>query len=397
LIDRPLLAEAPTIKGRSDGIDLLRAIFALWVMFSHLIPWARRIQGPDAVPGWLYFFTDTIVDRLTQSTNELHPAVLCFIVLSGYCIHRNGLRRRDDSIPVFSIRRCFRILPVFFLASLIPLLTLHIGLSVNPAAVQKFYGSSPLDAACMVEKLSTLAAIVPFFHECSSQANGPLLTVMVEIVLYALYGAFFWFWILRGRERWIWRICAACYAAGLLVAAAVSVDDSSTNRLLYNWWQNSSVFGFLPYWWIGAVAISPEARGLLDRYFMALGWWLAALTLLLVGLWYFFGTSYETAVLAQLRQLVFALWAAALIVKVDGRAVTRFHFLPSVGRAGYSLYAFHAPILVCLLVLGVKWPVVFVALIAMGFVMYGLIEKPGMMLGKSIAARVAPGRTMMAR
>jgi peptidoglycan/LPS O-acetylase OafA/YrhL len=77
---------------------MLRALFALWVVIGHLIPWARRLQGVEAVPAWLYYFTDTIVDRLTQSSNELNPAVLCFIVLSGYCIHRNGLRKPGDSI-----------------------------------------------------------------------------------------------------------------------------------------------------------------------------------------------------------------------------------------------------------------------------------------------------------
>src|SRR5439155_20564009 len=42
------LARDPARRDRSDGIDVLRALFALWVVLAHLIPWSATAQGPDA-------------------------------------------------------------------------------------------------------------------------------------------------------------------------------------------------------------------------------------------------------------------------------------------------------------------------------------------------------------
>ncbi len=269
-----------------------------------------------------------------------------------------------------------------------PVITLHFDVLVSPGETKSIHGITAVDPACMAAKMLSIPAIVPFFNNCASQANGPLLTVMVETILYALYAGFFVFLIWRGRERVLGVICLAAYLAGILVAALVSVNPSEPNASLYNWWQNSSVFGFLPYWWAGALAVNSSVRAALNRNFTAITVALIALTVALVGIWYVFHTSYETAVLAQLRQLVFAVWTAALIGRVDGASVGRWNPLPAIGRAGYSLYAFHAPILVCLLIYGVAWPLVLVAVITVGFIMYALIEKPSIFVGKLAAERL---------
>src|SRR5437870_468168 len=47
------LTRDPLRRDRSDGIDVLRALFALWVVLAHLIPWSVAAQGPAAVPAWL--------------------------------------------------------------------------------------------------------------------------------------------------------------------------------------------------------------------------------------------------------------------------------------------------------------------------------------------------------
>src|SRR6186997_2353146 len=47
------LVHDPLRRDRSDGIDLLRAIFALWVVLAHLIPWSVFAHGQAAVPSWL--------------------------------------------------------------------------------------------------------------------------------------------------------------------------------------------------------------------------------------------------------------------------------------------------------------------------------------------------------
>jgi peptidoglycan/LPS O-acetylase OafA/YrhL len=35
---------------RADGIDMLRALLALWVVFTHLVAWTVAVQGAAAGP-----------------------------------------------------------------------------------------------------------------------------------------------------------------------------------------------------------------------------------------------------------------------------------------------------------------------------------------------------------
>ncbi len=58
----------------------------------------------------------SIVTALTQSTWELNPAVIVFIVLSGYCIHRAGFRDDRSNISAYAVRRVARILSIFHFA-----------------------------------------------------------------------------------------------------------------------------------------------------------------------------------------------------------------------------------------------------------------------------------------
>jgi peptidoglycan/LPS O-acetylase OafA/YrhL len=59
-----------------------------------------------------------------------------------------------------------------------------------------------------------------------------------------------------------------------------------------------------------------------------------------------------------------------------------------VGRAGYSLYAFHAPLLVLTLTFGAPWWLAAATTIAMSLGIYVLYEKPLTDLGKRLAQRV---------
>lgn len=89
-----LLAD-PVRRGRSAGIDCLRGALALYVLFGHLLPWALYTTHTSTaftqVNAWLI--------RVFQGHGETDPAVLGFIVLSGYYIHRNGLRADNTGTP----------------------------------------------------------------------------------------------------------------------------------------------------------------------------------------------------------------------------------------------------------------------------------------------------------
>jgi peptidoglycan/LPS O-acetylase OafA/YrhL len=351
--------------GRSHGIDLLRAIFALWVLIAHLVIWTRVTQGDGAVWKSLGAIFDAL-GTIFQRNGETHPAVIGFIVLSGYCIHRNGLRSdRAQTVP-FIIRRCFRILPVFVAASALGLVLLYAhGSSLNgtPADV---------DLGCLLAKYSLVSAWVPTFYQCQEIDNGPLITVMVEIVLYALYVVFFWLFVWRGRERWIWVLCASSWFAAL-----TSSLFSSSYPNQYSWFQNGSIFGFLPYWWLGVAFLNPKIAAAARRYSLPLLLAWCAMTVL---------TLYEPSVfVGEIRKLVFTCGIGLIICWLETTRVRRENPLSVIGRAGYSLYAYHGPLAGFLVLIGTPLWLAFIACVAFGLAGYHGVERPFMRLGRSLS------------
>jgi peptidoglycan/LPS O-acetylase OafA/YrhL len=364
------LLAPPREVGHSHGLDLLRAVFALDVLiFGHSIYWAIYAQGPDSVSA-----TTTALWRATiwtfQSHSELHPAVLGLIVLSGFCIHREGLRP-GDAWDRFAIRRVFRILPLFWAATVIGIILFVVSSHVVLDKAQALTGTYKLSSVCFVMKVTAIASLVPFFHRCDFLGNAPLLLVMVEIGLYAFYGLVF----ARGySSRFVLAWCVASFVCGLVIAGL-----SSRLPPLYSWWQTSSLFAYLPYWWIGAACVDPAFRKMLNANVGKLLVFWALLTLI---------TNYvdPTAFTAELRKIVLALLIAALIVKVDTISL-KDNPGSFIGRAAYSIYAFHAPVVVLLILLGLSWWLSAAAAVTLGIVSYFALESPMNRLGQSIARR----------
>jgi hypothetical protein len=84
------MAEAPILGLRSPSIDVLRGLLAFWVLGAHLFAWSGTLNQGSIVLTAMF----ERLGQLFQSNGETHPAVLGFIVLSGYCIHRTGFRRQ---------------------------------------------------------------------------------------------------------------------------------------------------------------------------------------------------------------------------------------------------------------------------------------------------------------
>jgi peptidoglycan/LPS O-acetylase OafA/YrhL len=356
-----LLTSAPVSTRRSGGIDAARGLFALWVLiFAHLIPWAIYAQGDDAVPAYLDAASKLLI-RVFQTSGELHPAVLGFIVLSGYCIHRNGFRAVPADLRRFAVKRSFRILPVYFLAIAAGLLGFTVAVSLDPQTAMDLSGTTELSPLCLVAKAIALPAFVPSLGACSNQGNAPIGTVMVEIVLYAVYAVAFSTLIWRGLAKWWAVLCGAAWVAGLIVAWGYPT--------IYGWWQNSSVWGFLPYWWIGAAFVSPaiviRVRGALTPLLVA---WIFITLALLLG-------SPFGPILSECRKLIFAVLVGLLVVRLDESNISEANPVSAIGRAGYSLYALHAPLTYALCIAGVPWWLIIGINLATASAAYMLIEK----------------------
>lgn len=355
------------MRNRSSGIDAVRAVLALWVLvFAHLIPWAAFTQGPDSVPGVLTATAQALI-QLFQPAGELHPAVLAFIVLSGYCIHRNGLRHPSDGVSRYAIKRLFRIGPVYVVALVFGIVAYEWAREIRAEQAMALSGTSAISPYCVAAKLFLLPALVPSFGSCANLGNAPLGTVMVEAVLYGIYALAFQFLIWRGRSAVLVWICALSWLSGPLL--------SYVRPEWSGWWQNSSVWGFLPYWWIGALFADRSRAPTIPLLPLVLTW-IAATAILLATI---------SPLVAELRKFALALFIAATVTRLDTSDI-RDGVLAALGRAGYSLYAFHAPLTYVLLIAGLSWWSVIAANIALALLVYAILEKPVTRFGARLAA-----------
>jgi peptidoglycan/LPS O-acetylase OafA/YrhL len=372
-----ILLDCPKITTRSTSIDALRAGLALFVMLDHLLPWTDGIEGAGTVPRPLLLLTQ-IIGTLTQSSFELNPAVIAFIVLSGYCIHRAGFRTDESGLSVYGVRRAFRILPIFYFAFFLS------------ALVGAFETQHP-SFGCVAAHAMMLSTLTPHFANCPL-GNLPLGTVKVEIVLYGLYAFAFWM-VWRGREALVWITVALIAVVALSVAA-----HARDHFALYYWWQNWSALGFFSYWWIGAAFVNPAvAAHARARLRFLLGCYaVLTLAILLVTPVALTLQSYGVGdvptiafVLAELRKFVLAALVGVLIVRLEGIALSSWNPLAALGRASYSLYALHPPLIFVLCKLGSPWYLTIAANIAIAFVSYATIENPGIAIGRLYLRRHA--------
>ena len=369
---RDRILDAPLSSSRSGGIDALRGFLALWVLLSHVVTWAPVAQGEAAVPD-LVRSCFKLLAWIFQPAGETHPAVLGFIVLSGYCIHRAGFRRSAGNAAGYGIRRGFRIYPVYLLASMVGITASLFSSSVSPEAARAITGTAAIQPALIAGKLLGVSAFFPSLHASTFQGNAPLHTVMVEIWLYAAYPLLVFAFVRRFGSR-----ALTFLLVGGLIAGVAAVGRSPA---IQGWWHNGSLLGFLPYWWLGAALVDSDLVARLRRRAAPtiLAWML--LSALLVVL------PAPSIFLVEARKLLFAVLVGLLITSIDVPYAGRLSRAASLGRAGYSLYAFHAPVVYALLIAGSPWWVAVIAALAAGGVAFVGVERPLDRLGRSRAAR----------
>jgi hypothetical protein len=192
---------------------------------------------------------------------------------------------------------------------------------------------------------------------------------MVEIWLYVLYPILILGVLKRCREHVLWVLLILIWGAGIAYISSHGEYSS--------WWHNGSVFGFVLYWWLGAKftdsgfvhKVSPYYHGLILV-------WLSLTALLVLGLT-------DIALVVELRKLFLALLFGIVVTKCD-KVNTRYG-LDKIGKAGYSIYALHAPLVYTLIILGEPWPLVCISVLLLGMLVYRFYEYPLLRIGKRIA------------
>src|SRR5262249_24484935 len=149
------------------------------------------------------------------------------------------------------------------------------------------------------------------------------------------------------------------------------------------WWQNGSVLGFLPYWWLGVAFVNPTFAEACARRFWPLAIARLALSAVLL-LWH----PPLAQALAEFRKLLFAAGIGLLIVAMDRSSWRALAPLAPIGRAGYGLYALHAPLTYTLVIYSTPWWAIVIANLMTCMIVHSVIERPLAARGRTLRQRL---------
>jgi peptidoglycan/LPS O-acetylase OafA/YrhL len=318
------------------SLDVLRGVCALIIFISHWILWAR-FDRQGAIESTVYRGLHALTDGfawLFWPKGGNHAAVICFFVLSGFCIHIAFARdadagRRDVHWGNFYWRRFLRIMPVYWTASLLGLVFVSFELrhpSGNPL-LMLHSESSPFTA------FIRLIGATDLYPDEILAGNGPLNTVGVELLMYVAY-PFFYAQAARGRWKMLGLVFLGLEGIGLLLLPVLSP-----------FWVYNSVLMFGLFWFAGAwLAHCVTTVGTCSCWLPLLLTWCAFIILNTVPHFYGFGV---------LRQNTFGLACVFGIMQLLHWERTRsaatlplpLRVLRYIGRISYSLYAVHTPVL----------------------------------------------------
>lgn len=311
----------PRNSQRNSNIALLRMCLALYILFFHAIP-RYKFYGYDMTGLW---DIQVLLIKALQCGDETNPVVIAFLVISGYCIHRNGLRHNHKAVGNFLKRRLLRILPMLTLGTVLGV-AVFTCLKHDPR-ILIITNTQSIELKSVLYKFLGLFAWSPYrFEESVHLGNGPLITCIVEGWLYLFYPVGMWLIIKYGTRVF----------CGLLLSLLLSgVLFCSIAPTMASWWHNGAVYSFLAYWWLGAFAVNPNTKLYNYKYTNLIGY--IGLGLLL--------HIYPNALCIELRKILLAMLFATFLRWSED--APELPISPKFLTSSFSIYVLHTP-LICL-------------------------------------------------
>lgn len=274
------------------------------------------------------------VSSITWPQGGQHPAVVCFFVLSGFCVHGGYERRRLAGGTVdwsqYAKRRFARIMPVYWVGASLGLIV--VGLQQwGPVDNALLWFHSQAEAGEIAARIAGFGGLWPHEVFVGNQSLG---TVAVEIIIYAGYPLFFF---LTGRKGGWWGVGIG---AILVYLSSLWLDDVIDPYVLYA----SVVVGAL-LWFCGAWTARVYFRGggAVSLIWVLVSWLLFA----------FINQQSMHAGAGLLRQAVWAVVCSLFIYWLVTRERDRgkvaegkeARILRWWGDISYPLYAVHTPVI----------------------------------------------------
>jgi peptidoglycan/LPS O-acetylase OafA/YrhL len=362
----------PEATDRNIAIDWLRGAAAIAVLGYH----ARAVLWVG-VSSWLqsgrlaWFNIDFLLGMISIPFRWGDWGVPLFFVISGYCIHRPYVNKRNSQrdyrlkLSHYFARRVWRIYPTLVAALILTAALDQVVRWLNPTDSQ--LGDNSL--YCFVVNLLSLQNIAAPTYG----SNVPLWTLSIELHFYLLYPLLY----------------GAIKKVGLLIPALVVLGLSVGSWLMLELAGSHSGGFFLPYWFtwfVGAYIAEAEARpAIFPTRWLAIAAVPSLMGALALNHWKF-GMSDTRPMAFICLSLPFALLVWYAIQFPTSRLWTcrASRAIAFVGLFSYSLYATHLPTLVAYraIILGGGQSSLFVSVIpaalvavAVAYVMYVLVER----------------------
>ncbi len=362
----PLFTQKKRDKSRSHSIDFLRFLLAFWVLLAHMVPWFLYTnETSNRGVSKVFFILNLAFVKGFQKYGETHPAVLGFIFLSGYCVHRNGFRfGLPSSFKRFFVRRAFRILPLYWLGILTGVFLFFKSFALSPLKAAALLGTSSIGILPILVKFFGISSFIPSLFKVSYQGNGILTTVMVEIWLYIAYGLIYFLCLRKVPLKKIVLTLGIVWALSFFLVLVYPAYRG--------WWHNGSFVSFSIYWWLGAYFVEfKEKRNFFIKKFIVL----ASLCVTL-------SPFIKLFIFSELKKISVVYLIGLLILKIESRKRDIPSALGSVGNISYSLYALHGPIIVYCFLIGLNFFSTLTLLFFIVFFVYTFFEAPLMSFGK---------------
>jgi peptidoglycan/LPS O-acetylase OafA/YrhL len=350
------------------------------VVFHHFLialpaVWLQ-IESPQPTPLWPIVFTPL---HAAWSGRE---GVIFFFVLSGFVLSLPFFSR-PVSYPSFLVRRVCRIwipyaIAVVAAVALSSLISRH-GIASLSSWFNGIWTTSPTPGLLLQH-----FALIDSFN---NKVFDPVLWSLVHEMRISLIFPVLMFLVIR----WNW-LRVVTIGAMLSVAGSLFLVDRQ---------DYTTSLEFLLMFAVGAllarhrVAIADRYRALATPVKLGL---LALALLAYTYAWWFFPFSpklHFPFMNDWATCLGVAIFIVTAIASARVRAVLRHPVPVAVGKASYSIYLFHAVVLLSLIYLlfpvvpiwGI-WPIALVATLAVAFIVYRTVELPAIQLGHQLAARI---------
>jgi peptidoglycan/LPS O-acetylase OafA/YrhL len=339
-------------------ITFLRGPAALLVLYSHFV--GRYLEDINQTY-WLKQWVDRIfVEPLVIVEDFGQLGVMVFFILSGFIITHVAQR---EMIGRFLLRRGFRIYPAYLVVVVLALL-------LDPAIRARLSEFSAMDYV-------RVATITNYMHDPQRVVLGVAWTLQIEVMFYVLVAC-----LLAPIKR----NAMLTVLIGLALIAALL---ATSRRFGSDWFLLAANSAYLPYLLIGQIVYFHRFGHLSGVQALLLGF--AAYLLAVWGVW-----SIHTGFLAPSHSrtlcLVFALgivfWAMRYAESFGSNKVSTFF-----SDISYSLYLVHGPL--GLLVLAYLHPrigfgnaaaIAVVASVASAYLMYRLVERPAIAMGRRMTS-----------